>query len=256
MVEINQRQRITRRVAAISLFAVAFLCSCAGRQTQVEGHARSDVAHPIVGVWYTVVAGDTVASISERFGVPTVDIVELNGLARPDRLLVGQPLFLYGIDELVKRISKTSVPTTRQPTRSRRRSRGRYRKLVGPLIWPVKGAVFTSGFGPRGRRKHKGIDLAHKPGTPIYSVASGVVVYSDNKQRGYGNLVIIRHQRGVLSVYAHNKRNLVDEGDSVRQGSKIAELGNTGRSTGPHLHFELRVKGRAVNPLDYLPPKR
>ena len=102
---------------------------------------------------------------------------------------------------------------------------------------------------------HRGIDLAAKPGTPIFAVADGVVVYSDNKQRGYGNLVIIDHGKGVLTVYAHNRRNLVDEGERVRQGARIAEVGNTGRSTGPHLHFELRVKGKAVNPLDYLPAK-
>ena len=256
LAELNPKQRVTLRLGPFRFLMLALVCSCAGRQPQSVDHSGAKVSHPIVGVWYTVVAGDTVASISDRYGVPVEDIVELNGLLRPDKLLVGQPLFLYGIDELVKRLSKDGRDRSKASVGSRRRRRGRYKKLVGTLVWPVKGAVFTSGFGPRGRRKHKGIDLAHKPGTPIYSVAAGVVVYSDNKQRGYGNLVIIRHRRGVLSVYAHNKRNLVDEGDSVRQGAKIAELGNTGRSTGPHLHFELRVKGRAVNPLDYLPPKR
>ena len=101
----------------------------------------------------------------------------------------------------------------------------------------------------------QGIDIAVKPGTPIHAVAAGTVIYSDNKQRGYGNLVIIEHKNRVVSVYAHNRRNLVDEGDSVRQGAPIAEVGNTGRSTGPHLHFELRVRGKAVNPLDYLPAR-
>ena len=202
----------------------------------------------IVGVWYTVAAGDTVARLAKRHGVAHDDIVELNGIENPDKLRIGRPIFLYGLDELVKRVRRKAVAR-------KRTKRGKRRGGVPPLVWPVRGAVLSSAFGPRGRRKHKGIDLAHKPGTPIYAAAAGQVVYSNNKQRGYGNLVIIKHPNDVLTVYAHNRRNLVDEGDRVGQGAAIAELGNTGRSSGPHLHFELRIRGRAVDPLAYLPAK-
>ncbi len=227
------------------------LAGCGSKAPSSADFAEPKHIKEPIGVWYTVVAGDTVEGIAQRYSVVFDDIVELNGIADPNELKVGQPLFLYGIDELVKRVSKR-----RSDKQKGRPLKARFKTKVGPLVWPVRGAVLTSGFGPRGRRKHKGIDLAHKPGTPIYAAASGVVVYSNNKQRGYGNLVIIKHRSGVLTVYAHNRRNLVDEGMRVRQGARIAELGNTGRSTGPHLHFELRVNGRAVNPMPYLPSKK
>jgi len=82
-----------------------------------------------------------------------------------------------------------------------------------------------------------------------------VVIYSDNKQRGYGNLVILRHSALFTTLYAHNRKNQVDEGDEVRQGQMIAEVGSTGRSTGAHLHFEIHYKGRARDPLHYLPAR-
>ncbi len=119
----------------------------------------------------------------------------------------------------------------------------------------MRAGTLTSRYGPRGRRIHKGIDIGAKPGTPIYAAAAGTVVYSDDKQRGYGNLVILKHAGGWATVYAHNRRNLVDEGDTVRQGAPIAEVGSTGRSTGPHLHFEVRRRGKAVDPLKQLPKR-
>ena len=99
-------------------------------------------------------------------------------------------------------------------------------------------------------RPHKGIDLVSN--APIYAARSGVVIYSGSRQRGYGNLVILQHKDKYVTVYAHNRRNLVDEGAKVRQGEQIAELGNTGRSTGPHLHFEIRYQGKPINPMTIL----
>ena len=83
-------------------------------------------------------------------------------------------------------------------------------------------------------------------------MAAGKIKYSDNKISGYGNMIIIQHKDDIYSVYAHNNKNLVSEGDTVRQGQVIAHLGNTGRSTGPHLHFEMRYKNKARNPAKYV----
>ncbi|MDJ1175573.1 peptidoglycan DD-metalloendopeptidase family protein [Roseofilum capinflatum] len=120
-------------------------------------------------------------------------------------------------------------------------------------IWPAQG-VFTSGYGWRWGRMHRGIDIAGPIGTPIFAAAPGVVDYADWNSGGYGYLVDIRHPDGSLTRYAHNNRLLVRKGQRVRQGQQIAEMGSTGYSTGPHLHFEIHPAGQgAVNPMAYLP---
>ena len=119
-------------------------------------------------------------------------------------------------------------------------------------IWPTKGSL-TSGFGWRWGRMHRGIDIAGPVGTPIVAAAEGVVVTSGWNSGGYGNLVEIRHADGSLTLYAHNQRILVEEGQRVTQGQLIAEMGSTGFSTGPHLHFEIHPAGQgAANPITYL----
>jgi murein DD-endopeptidase MepM/ murein hydrolase activator NlpD len=119
------------------------------------------------------------------------------------------------------------------------------------ILWPVQGTI-NSGFGPRGASLHDGIDIAAPEGTPIQAVERGEVIYSD-QLRGYGNIVIIRHAGGLVSVYAHNQVNLVREGSMVERGDVIAKVGSTGRVTGPHLHFEIRKHNAAQDPVRYLP---
>lgn len=119
--------------------------------------------------------------------------------------------------------------------------------------WPAKG-VLTSGYGWRWGRMHKGIDIAGPIGTPIVAAAAGVVTYAQWNSGGYGNLVEIEHPDGSLTLYAHNNRILVNEGQKVNRGQQVAEMGSTGYSTGPHLHFEIHPPGQgAVNPMAYLP---
>ena len=123
-------------------------------------------------------------------------------------------------------------------------------------IWPAKG-VLTSGYGRRWGRMHRGIDIAAPVGTPILAAAPGVVVTAGWNSGGYGNLVEIKHPDGSLTLYAHNSRILVRRGQDVQQGEQISEMGSTGYSTGPHLHFEVHPSGRgAVNPMAFLPKKR
>jgi len=121
------------------------------------------------------------------------------------------------------------------------------------FIWPAKGAL-TSGYGWRWGRMHKGIDIAAPIGTPIVASAPGVVIKAGWNSGGYGNLVDIQHADGTLTRYAHNKRIMVQAGQQVQQGQQISEMGSTGFSTGPHLHFEVHPLGKkAVNPIAYLP---
>ncbi|MEL6604663.1 MAG: peptidoglycan DD-metalloendopeptidase family protein [Cyanobacteria bacterium J06614_10] len=120
-------------------------------------------------------------------------------------------------------------------------------------IWPARGTV-TSGYGWRWGRMHRGVDVAGPVGTPIVAAAMGVVEQAGWNSGGYGNLVEIRHPDGSLTRYAHNNRLNVSAGQTVKQGQQIAEMGSTGYSTGPHLHFEVHLRGQgAVNPVAYLP---
>ncbi|MBD1940535.1 peptidoglycan DD-metalloendopeptidase family protein [Microcoleus sp. FACHB-68] len=120
--------------------------------------------------------------------------------------------------------------------------------------WPAQG-VLTSGYGWRWGRMHAGIDIAGPIGTPIVAAASGVVTYAGWDEGGYGNLVEIQHPDGSMTRYAHNDRILVSQGQQVEQGEQISEMGSTGFSTGPHLHFEIHHPGGgAQNPMAYLPP--
>ncbi len=120
-------------------------------------------------------------------------------------------------------------------------------------IWPAQG-ILSSGYGWRWGRMHKGIDIAGPIGTPVFAAAPGVVSYAGWNDGGYGNLVEIEHPDGSLTVYAHNDRVLVNEGQKVAQGEQISEMGTTGRSTGPHLHFEIHPNNEgAVNPMALLP---
>jgi len=132
-----------------------------------------------------------------------------------------------------------------------------------PSIWPVESGYISSKFGYRRHpilkrtRFHSGVDFACKPGTPVHATAEGVVTFS-GWQSGYGRLVEILHPGGLVTRYGHNQENLVAEGDRVRKGQAIAKVGSTGRSTGPHVHFEVRDNGRPVDPLSYVgtePPK-
>ena len=130
-----------------------------------------------------------------------------------------------------------------------------------PFGIPTKGARLTSGFGPRrdpyrrSTRMHNGIDFAAPVGTPIYTTADGVVVFS-GRQRGYGIVVKIRHAFGFETVYAHLNKSRVKVGQRVERGDRIADMGNTGRSTGSHLHYEVRIDNKPVNPKKFIKAAR
>jgi len=126
-----------------------------------------------------------------------------------------------------------------------------------PAGWPVRGGWVSSSFGSRmhpmtGKKQfHKGVDIPGKLGAHVLSVADGVIVRSE-KNSNYGWLVQIDHGDNYTTLYSHNRKNLVEVGETVKKGQPIAEIGSTGRSTGPHVHFEVHKKGRVINPVKYL----
>ena len=128
--------------------------------------------------------------------------------------------------------------------------------IQGDFLWPLKGnQEVSSFFGMRWNRHHKGIDIPAPKGTPILASKSGTVIYRGFQKRGYGNVIILQHEDGSHTVYAHAQKTIVKKGKSVEKGQVIGFVGRTGKTTGSHLHFEINLEGTFVNPLDYLARK-
>jgi murein DD-endopeptidase MepM/ murein hydrolase activator NlpD len=120
-------------------------------------------------------------------------------------------------------------------------------------MWPLRTGSVSSFYGARDGKFHDGLDIRASSGTPIYAARDGVVIYSGRGIRGYGNVVIIRHDSALATIYAHNRRNLARRGQTIRQGALIAYVGATGHATGPHLHFEVRRNEMPQDPIYFLP---
>ena len=188
------------------------------------------------GVYHTVGKGQTLWSICSRYGVDIREVQKINNIKNPARIFVGQKIFIPGASTV-----RTVSPTVEQSN-----------KTLPSFIWPVKGKI-TKRFGVREGERHDGIDIAAPRGTPVIAAAAGLVIYSGNDIKGYGNLVIIQHDGDVKTVYGHNLVNLVSLDEVVEQGRVISKVGSSGRSSGPHLHFEVRISRSAVDPIQYLP---
>lgn len=187
------------------------------------------------GVLHRVQAGESLWDIARRFGVEMDKIIEANNLSDPERLQVQQPLVIPG--------GRVRLPDEDALVGAD----GRLRRAFG---WPVRGPI-SSTFGMRWGRMHEGVDIAISQGTPIRAAADGEVTFS-GWGGGYGYLVIVDHGRGIETRYGHNSRVLVNVGDHVMRGQVVARSGNTGHSTGPHLHFEVRRYKQSLDPLRYL----
>jgi murein DD-endopeptidase MepM/ murein hydrolase activator NlpD len=120
------------------------------------------------------------------------------------------------------------------------------------LDWPLRGVLYAR-FGKKGREPHDGIDLAVPVGTPVKTAQEGDVLYA-GEQRGYGLIVIIQHSERLITLYAHSRDLRVRTGQKVRRGQVIATVGESGKTSGPQLHFEVRVDGKPMDPIDYLGP--
>jgi murein DD-endopeptidase MepM/ murein hydrolase activator NlpD len=236
--------RLTPTSAALVFFLLSlFISSCSLFKS-------SPPAPSGPGIYHVVKRGENLYRIGKAYDFSYRELARLNGIGDPNQISAGQRIFIPGASrqlpvEIITPVSISLKPrsTTHFPTLGN-----------GSLAWPILGIV-TSGFGARGDAVHDGIDIAAAEGTPVHVVESGEVIYSD-QLRGYGNLVIVRHGGNLVSVYAHNRKNKVKEGDTVNQGDTIAEVGSTGNATAPHLHFEIRKENVAENPLNYLRAQR
>lgn len=189
------------------------------------------------GVLHRIQPGESLWEISRRYNVSIEEIAAINRIPEPSRITAGTEIFLPGAEAARAQQYREAVVD----------ASGR---LIRNFSWPVQGPI-SSSFGPRWGRMHQGIDIAVVTGTPVRAAASGRVSFA-GENGGYGLLVIIDHGNGVETRYAHNSQLLVKVGDRVQRGQVIARSGNTGNSTGPHLHFEIRQYGQAVDPLLYL----
>jgi murein DD-endopeptidase MepM/ murein hydrolase activator NlpD len=207
--------------------------------------------------------GDTVFKIAQRYGMTLSELLRLNPGLETARLVVGSPVRLVQSEPFKPRMvlglrpsgsGGLSWPDQPQFGNDFDPSSGSRPSSSG-WIWPTRG-LFTSGYGWRWGRMHKGIDIANNVGTAVVAAKSGRVAFSGWNDGGYGYLVTIQHDDGSRSLYAHNSRLLVRAGEEVQQGQTISQMGSTGRSTGPHLHFEIHpAEAGAANPLTFLPPR-
>jgi len=131
----------------------------------------------------------------------------------------------------------------------------RLSQVTAKWRWPLADVRVTSDFGVRGGNHHEGVDLKASSGTPVFASGPGTVLYAGNRISGYGNMVIIGHDQDLSTVYAHNSRLYVKKGQSIKAGARIALSGNSGKSSGPHLHFEVRSGVVALDPLKVMPSR-
>jgi len=180
------------------------------------------------GVYHLLRRGQTLYSLSRAYGVPLDALAKVNGITDPTRIPAGRLLFVPGATRTLD-LAQPAAPL---------------------LAWPVAGRV-TSRFASRRRSSHQGIDIAGVMGQGIGAAAAGRVLWAGTRQ-GYGKMVVIDHGGGLTTRYAHLRRVLVEVDDLVEAGDRIAEVGRSGNARGPHLHFEVRLEGRPVDPVPLL----
>jgi lipoprotein NlpD len=219
---------------------------------------KSEAAKPAPAseAFYTVKRGDTLYSIALDHGADYREVAQWNTLDDPTRIRVGQVLRVKPPEERAgAQVSSVRVPgriearpLDSKPVESPKPPSAVIETKDAQFIWPVKGRVL-SGFG---EPRNKGIDIDAKVGDPVLAAAAGRVTYTGSGIQGMGKLVVIKHDNGFITVYAHNKEILVKEQQSVTRGQKIAEIGSTDAER-PKLHFQIRKGAAPVDPLLYLP---
>jgi len=241
-----------------------------GDRAAGRGEGRESTA----GVVHVVRRGQTLYRIARAYGIEPAELMDANGISDPRTLAVGQELFVPGASEALEVDDPAALPRKPPPAEQAARppppASGpppavASREVEAPgaaapaaaeprtpaLAWPLRGVLYGR-YGIRGGTRHDGIDIAAPEGSPVLAAGDGVVFYV-GEQSGYGTVLIVRHDRGLVTVYAHNSAVLVREGERVARGQPVARVGQTGRTTGPHLHFEVREGTRPRNPLLFLP---
>jgi lipoprotein NlpD len=266
----------------VALFISVFLFGCSSRHVPAPVSSLNNNVNDsnhlinIVGGKYTVQKGDTLYSIAFSAGKDFREIAENNLISSPYVIYPGQSISLISTSKKIK----SSKKYTNLSKKSRKNTQNNNKKLKKGLdqpkkreyvqkqasnkvsnqkqlssgklawFWPAKGKI-TKRFSNK-ENGYKGLQITNKMGATVLAAAQGTVVYAGNALRGYGNLIILKHNDDYLSAYAHNSKLLVKEKQKVKAGQKIAEIGNS-ESSVTALRFEIRYRGKAVNPAKYLP---
>jgi len=245
-------------VAVASLLASACVTTQVSKKAgSLETHVEPDqavVTHPVG-------KGQTLYRIARAYGLSVEELMDANRIDDPRELKAGELLYVPGANErrmvpeydapepvAAPRAVKTGSAleaVEKKPPRVIRVGKG-----SGVLEWPLRGVLYAR-FGKKGKGPHDGIDLAAPAGQAVKTAAPGTVLFA-GEQKGYGLIVIVEHDGGLITLYAHNRDLRVKTGQKVRTGQVVATVGDSGRTSGPHLHFEVRKDGVPVDPLDFL----
>ncbi|MFO7983540.1 MAG: M23 family metallopeptidase [Desulfuromonadales bacterium] len=250
----------------LSLLTLVFLIMVSGCQ-------------PSTGVYHTVKKGQTLYRISNAYNLNEHYLARINGVDDPKALQVGKRLFVPGAKQTIDISPAVSTPTrgnssataslpdkikSAPPADKRETTEPSARSSdessigkppepdKGQFVWPIRGEVLKD-FCKTGKEPCKGIEIAAEDGTPVLASSAGKVIYSGDGIRGYGNLLIIKHDKEFFSVYGYNKKNLVDSGAFVSKGQQIALSGTPPGGGESRLHFEIRHGRGSVDPALYLP---
>lgn len=262
--------RLLRLVGGVSLGALVLAaCTTPNRAPVVDlsGSQASGTGTQVgPSTTYVVRPGDTLYSIARQHGVTWQEVASWNGIADPSQLRVGRTLTIGGGGSAAPATGGGTgmaqvqpIPTPTVEVRPLDGSSASTPSTPRPVqandsgidwLWPAQGRVIAE----YNQALNKGIDIEGNVGDPVVAAADGTVVYAGSGLRGYGNLLIIRHNATFLSAYAHNSRLLVSEGQEVKRGQRVAELGQTDAPS-PRLHFEVRRGGTPEDPMRFLPPR-
>jgi murein DD-endopeptidase MepM/ murein hydrolase activator NlpD len=243
-----------------TLLAVLW-CACA---TTAPDRALRRTEHrepQLVQVTHQVEKGQTLYRIARSYGLSVDELMRANGLDDPRELKAGETLVVPGakaarpvttFDSPEPEAAPRPPSATPEPPKAPQRRAAKVGRDDGVLEWPLRGVLYAR-FGKKGKEPHDGIDLAAPAGTPVTVAAPGTVLFA-GEQQGYGLIAIVEHPNGLITLYAHNRDLRVKTGQKLRPGQVVATVGDSGRTSGPHLHFEVRKGGIPVDPLDYLGP--
>jgi lipoprotein NlpD len=209
-----------------------------------ERPAEEEGEPPPAGTFHKVEKGETLWAIAKAYNLPVEDLVEVNGLEQPDVLSVGQLIFIPDDDGL-------GLPHEPQPVERRADpSTGEHR---GTLAWPLEGGVILEDFSATEPVPQDGMLIAAPRGTPVFAAADGEVAFVGADEATLGRMVVVRHDDGLLTIYAHLQRTAVKQGQKIVRGTRIGDVGSSGRTPTPQLHFQVRRGRTPENPLDHLP---
>lgn len=215
---------------------------CARTSSYFRDQDPSTVYDLNKGVYHEILKGETLWRIAKEYGVDVNLLANANHIRDFNSLRVGQLVFVPYAKE------------QKQITRIYRARQYPKVKTEDVFFLPIRGGKVTILFGEdKGRIKNKGIDMMAAKGSFVYASKTGVVTFSDPQMRGMGHILVVDHQDGYSTIYAHLARSMVREGEVVKQGQSIAVIGTSGDITVPTLHFEIRKNGKAVDPLGLLP---